>query len=910
LWRRLGYIAARIMQSCLAKIELIVKIYLTIVVVLIIYNMFPGESHFSIALRDILTVDQAKGRQTEGPMDISGYSSKAKIAIKSAREIAVSMHHPEISCEHLLLSILRQEDGAVKGILNQADKSSAYIESLVEDKLSKIAPRFDVPPKAVASPSLQSVLILASEEKNRLSDSSLEPEHLFLALMDEGSALSAELKNKIDLRKNEIYQAISELRVLENITTPETKEREVPTTINYCMDLIELARAGELDPVVGRDQEIVQVIQILSRRRKNNPVLVGGAGVGKTAIVEGLAQRIADGKVTKSMADVKILSLDLGSLVAGAKYKGEFEERFKNLIGDIVKSNGKIILFMDELHTIVGAGNPAGSMDAANLIKPALARGNLKVIGATTEEEYTKSIEKDKALDRRFQKILVEEPGYEVAVSILTGIKEKYEKHHNVTFSGESLPAAVRFSQRYLRDRFLPDKALDLLDESAARFRVNYDITAEKVNQISSEIDQMEKRLKSTRGEESPTGEVQIDEVATAVEKLHSDSRTLVEPWLHRPGFSDFYPTAPERTDITGEKNMRDLTQDFKRKTEAFRQIKEFFQQMKSELKEEDVALVASLRTGIPIAKMLTEEKGKLLNMESILERRVVGQRKAIDSISNAVRKSRAGLKKPQRPIGSFLFLGPTGTGKTELAKALAEFLFDDERSIVRLDMSEYMEKHSVAKIIGAPPGYVGYEEGGALTESVRRKPYSVLLFDEIEKAHPDVFNILLQVMDEGRLTDNQRRTVDFSNCLIILTSNYGAEFILNKDEKKDEIENQEVMELLQEKFKPELLNRLTEIIIFHTLGKEQIEKIVDLQFKEVEKLLSDRNIKVSLTPEARMKLASDGYSFEMGARPVQRLIDQEILNPLSINLIEGDYREGDLINVYLQEGKLAFRKN
>ena len=843
-------------------------------------------------------------------MDISDYSSKAKAVIKSAREIAISMHHPEISCEHLLLSILRQEDGTVKGILNQAEKSSAYIESLVEDKLSKIPGRFDSRPTAVAAPSLQSVLILANEEKNRLSDTFLEPEHLFLALMDEGSALSADLKNKIDLRKNEIYKAISELSVLENITTPEVVEKEVPSTINYCLDLIELARAGELDPVVGRDQEIVQLIQILSRRRKNNPVLIGGAGVGKTAIVEGLAQKIADGQVTSNLTDVKIFSLDLGSLVAGAKYKGEFEERFKNLLSDIVKSNGKIILFIDELHTIVGAGNPAGSMDAANLIKPALARGNLKVIGATTEEEYTKSVEKDKALERRFQRILVEEPDYQVAVFILAGIKEKYEQHHNVSFSDDSIPAAVRFSQRYLRDRLLPDKALDLLDESAARFRVNHDITAEKMERMNSKIEQMETKLRIIRSDESPSDDLRAEEIEDAIRKLESENKALIEPWLHRANFSSLNLSVGENTVETYERKPEDLFPDFNRQVELFRRIKESFIHMGNQLREEDVALVASVRTGIPVAKMLAEEKEKLLSMESILERRVVGQRKAIDSISNAVRKSRAGLKKPQRPIGSFLFLGPTGTGKTELAKALAEFLFDDERNIVRLDMSEYMEKHSVAKIIGAPPGYVGYEEGGALTESVRRKPYSVLLFDEIEKAHPDVFNILLQVMDEGRLTDSQRRTVDFSNSLIILTSNFGAEFILNKDERKEEIVNEEVLELLQEKFKPELLNRLTEIIIFHTLGLEQIVKIVDLQFLEVAKLLADRNIKISLTPEARLKLANEGYSFEMGARPVQRLIDKEILNPLSVNLIEGDYREGDLINVYLQEGKFAFRKN
>lgn len=830
--------------------------------------------------------------------------------IKIARELAVSMHHPEISCEHLLLSILRQEDGAVKGILNHTEKSSAYIESLVEDKLSGVPQRFDTPPRAVASPSLQSILILASGEKVRLNDSFLEPEHLFLALMDEGSALGAELKNKIVLRKNEIYQAISELRVLEHITTPEVVEKEVPTTVNYCLDLTELARSGELDPVIARDKEIIQLVQVLSRRRKNNPVLVGGAGVGKTAIAEGLAQKIADGKVTKGLADVKIFALDLGSLVAGAKYKGEFEERFKNLISEIVKSNGKIILFIDEIHTMVGAGNPAGSMDAANLMKPALARGNLRVIGATTEEEYTKSIEKDKALDRRFQKILIEEPDYESAILILEGIREKYEKHHNVSYSRPSLLSAVKFSQRYIGDRFLPDKALDLMDESAARFRVHHDITVEKMAHLASEIDRITKKLSSLREDKSKATEEQLEELSATIEKLSSENKALAEPWLHRIGIFVRSESTQEKMGEIKEKTLESLIQDFENEVETFNRIKESLQQMSNELREEDVALVTSTRTGIPIAKMLTEEKNKLLDMESILERRVVGQRKAIDSVSNAVRKSRAGLKKPHRPIGSFLFLGPTGTGKTELAKALAEFLFDDERSIVRLDMSEYMEKHSVAKIIGAPPGYVGYEEGGALTESVRRKPYSVLLFDEIEKAHPDVFNILLQVMDEGRLTDSQRRTVDFSNCLVILTSNYGAEFILNKDEKEEEIENEEVLELLQSKFKPELLNRLTEIIIFHTLGLEQIEKIVDLQFMEVQKLLSDRNIKVCLAPEAKTKLAKEGFSFEMGARPVQRLIDKEILNPLSVNLIDGDYQDGDLIEIYLEEEKFAFRKN
>jgi len=841
-------------------------------------------------------------------MDISDYSQRTKAAIRNARELASSMQHPEINCEHLLLSIMRQEDGPVRGILNHLEKSTGYIESLVEDKLSRVPKRYDITGKAAASPSFQSILIRAAEEQKRLNDSLLEPEHLLLALLDDGSALSAELKNKVDIRKSEVYQAMSELRVLEHITTPEA-EKEVPATINYCLDLTELARSGELDPVIARDKEIIQLIQILSRRRKNNPVVVGGAGVGKTAIVEGLAQKIADGEVTKSLVDVKIFSLDLGSLVAGAKYKGEFEERFKNLIGEMVRSQGKVILFIDEVHTIVGAGNPAGSMDAANMIKPALARGDIRVIGATTEEEYIRSIEKDKALDRRFQKILVEEPDFDVAVSILEGLKEKYEEHHNVSFSHESLVASVKFSQRYLGGRFLPDKALDLMDESAARFRVHYDITSEKINSLISEMDDVEKELNSLQDDKPGGDNEQIEKLSLRIEKVSEENRALIEPWLHLSGFSGGSAATETRKEDTARKTLKQLIRRFEEENGAFRRAQEVFQKMSCVLKPEDVGLVTSTRTGIPVAKMLTGEKEKLLSMESMLEKRVVGQRRAIDSVSNAVRKSRAGLKKPHRPIGSFLFLGPTGTGKTELVKALAEFLFDDESSIVRLDMSEYMEKHSVAKIIGAPPGYVGYEEGGALTESVRRKPYSVLLFDEIEKAHPDVFNILLQVMDEGRLTDSQRRTVDFSNCLVILTSNYGAEYILNKDQKKEEIENQEVLEFLQAKFKPEFLNRLTEVIIFHTLGVEQIKMIVDLQFMEVERLLLDRNVRISLTPEARSKLAKEGYSFEMGARPVQRLIDKEILNPLSVSLINQAYREGDLINISVKDNKFVFEK-
>ena len=840
-------------------------------------------------------------------MDISTYSQKAKSAVRNARELATSMQHPEINCEHLLLSILRQEDGAVKSILNHLEKSSGYIESLIDDKLAKVQKRYDLAGKAAASPSFQSVLIRAAEEQKRLSDGLLEPEHLLLALLDEGSALDAELKNKIDLRKNEIYQAMSELRVLEHITTPEA-EKEVPTTISYCLDLTELAKSGELDPVIARDKEIIQLIQILSRRRKNNPVLVGGAGVGKTAIVEGLAQQIADGRVTKSLAQVKILSLDLGSLVAGAKYKGEFEERFKNLIGEMIKSQGQVILFIDEIHTIVGAGNPAGSMDAANMIKPALARGDIRVVGATTEEEYTKFIEKDKALDRRFQKILVEEPDFDVAVSILEGLKEKYEKHHEVSFSDESIVASVRFSQRYLGGRFLPDKALDLMDESAARFRVHYDVTSERIDSLAAEVEGIERELSSLQSKGSAGDKEEVGKLNSRIDEVAEKNRALIEPWLHLSSFSGGSSAVGAKREET-VRTLKQLTRKLEKESGAFQRARKVLQEMICELKKEDVGLVASVRTGIPISKMLAGEKEKLLNMESVLEKRVVGQRRAIDSVSNAVRKSRAGLKKPHRPIGSFLFLGPTGTGKTELVKGLAEFLFDDETSIVRLDMSEYMEKHSVAKIIGAPPGYVGYEEGGALTESVRRKPYSVLLFDEIEKAHPDVFNILLQVMDEGRLTDSQRRTVDFSNCLIILTSNYGAEYILNKDQKEEEIDNQEVMEFLQAKFKPELLNRLTEVIIFHTLGVEQIKKIVDLQFAEVEKLLSDRKVRISLTAEARSKLAEEGYSFEMGARPVQRLIDKEILNPLSVSLIDGAYKEGDLINISVEDKKFVFQK-
>jgi ATP-dependent Clp protease ATP-binding subunit ClpB len=650
--------------------------------------------------------------------------------------------------------------------------------------------------------------------------------------------------------------------------------------------MTEQASEGIMDPVIGRDEKIFEIIQILSRRRKNNPLLIGGPGVGKTAIAEGLAQKIANGNVPKSLKGKRILNLDLAEIVAGAKYKGEFEERFKEVIREVKNSQGNIILFIDEIHCLVGAGNPQGSMDAANLFKPALARGEVRTIGSTTREEYSKVIQKDKALERRFQTVSVEEPHITCAIEILEGLKKQYADHHGVSISIHAIEAAVKYSNRYITGRLLPDKAIDLMDSAASVFAVEYEELGKKLSEMTLQLNEVEKALDSSKDPKNLEGEIQ---------NIQSNLNTLVDRWTYRKGWDDL------SNNHSNLKNVLPITAKFKTLyllRRDFDAVKKQYEEMNREIGEDEIAKVVSGRTGIPLSKMQKDEKERLLSFESHLARRVIGQDKAISAVAKAVRKSRAGLKKPHQPIGSFLFLGPTGTGKTELAKTLAENLFDDEKNMIRMDMTEFMEKHTVAKLIGAPPGYVGYEAGGALTEAVRFKPYSVVLFDEIEKAHPDVFNILLQLLDDGRLTDGQNRTVDFSNTLVILTSNFGGSFIVEKDRKKERISREDIQTLLLTKFRPELINRLSDIIIFHTLNPDNISKIIDIQLSNLQKILNERGIKITLSLEAREKMVTEGYDFELGARPLQRLIDQKILDPLSVKIITEEVHEEDEVQI------------
>ena len=799
-------------------------------------------------------------------MNLSQLSQESKIFIKTSQDIARSKMHPEILPEHLFLALVRSSDGIVSSLLENVSRTRAFLESLLEEELEGY-PRVETLPEEVrASPALQNTFVLAADEQENLQDSFLSPEHLFLALLEEDGGLEEDLLKKINLKKSELYKVLGELRSFAGITTPSgEKPTASASLLRYCVDMTSQAGEGLMDPVIGRDDKITEAIQILSRRRKNNPVFIGGPGVGKTAIVEGLAQRIAEGEVPKSLKGKRILNLDLGELVAGAKYKGEFEERLKGVIQEVKNSQGNIILFIDEIHGLVGAGNPQGSMDAANLLKPALSRGEVRTIGSTTQEEYTKYIQKDKALERRFQAVAVEEPSIPESVKILEGLRQRYEEHHGVSISKEAIEASVKFSHRYITNRLLPDKAINLMDAAAAGFSVEHENLSETLTSLTDRISAQDKK-----------------------EEIQNSLEALIYRWTYRKGWEGVKEEVQTRR---GE--------DLRKKLEL---IKKRFEEMKREIGEDEIAKVVSQMTGIPLAKMRMEEKEKLLQMETHLKRRVVGQDRAIEAISKAVRKSRAGLKKPNQPIGSFIFLGPTGTGKTELAKTLAEFLFDDEKNMVRIDMTEYMEKHTVARLIGAPPGYVGYEEGGALTEAIRFKPYSVVLFDEIEKAHPDVFNILLQLLDDGRLTDGQNRTVDFSNTLVILTSNFGGPFIVEKDRKGEEITREDIQNILLQKFRPELINRLSEIILFHTLTPEVISKIIDIQLSYVQKLLDEKKIRITLSEDARKKLVEEGYDFELGARPLQRLIDRKILDPLSAKIIAEEVHLDDTVQVDVKE--------
>lgn len=852
-------------------------------------------------------------------MDIEKYTDRSKGFIQSAQSLALRENHQRLTPEHLLKVLLDDKEGLASGLIAKAGGDASVARQGIEAVMAKL-PQVTGSGAGQVSLSPELARVFASAEKlaDKAGDSFVTAERLLLALALEKGTESAKILSNAKVTPNSLNEAINDLR--KGRTADSSGAEASYDALNkYARDLTEAAKKGKLDPVIGRDEEIRRTIQVLSRRTKNNPVLIGEPGVGKTAIIEGLALRIVNGDVPESLKDKKLMSLDLGQLIAGAKYRGEFEERLKAVLSEISATDGEIILFIDELHTLVGAGAAEGSMDASNLLKPALARGELHCVGATTLDEYRKYIEKDAALARRFQSVFVSEPTVEDTISILRGLKEKYEVHHGVQISDSALVAAATLSNRYITDRFLPDKAIDLMDEAASRRRMEVDSKPEEVDELDRKILQMKIEASALEKETDKASKERLEKLKTELIELEKQSADLTESWQMEKEKLNRAQSVKEQLDAARNELANVQRQgNLQRAGElAYGAIPELEKQLeeaeeaegssivRDSVKEEDIAGVVSRWTGIPVDKMLSGEREKLLNMEEELRKRVVGQEEALVAVSNAVRRSRAGLQDPNQPIGSFLFLGPTGVGKTELTKALAGFLFDDEHALLRVDMSEFMEKHSVARLIGAPPGYVGYDQGGVITEAVRRRPYQVILFDEIEKAHPDVFNVLLQVLDDGRLTDGQGRTVDFKNTLIILTSNLGSEHMASGDDVDDELVRHKVMETVRASFRPEFLNRLDEQIIFHRLTRDNMNDIVDIQLEHLQTLLADRRIDLDLDPSAYEWIANRGYDPIYGARPLKRVIQRYLQNPLASLILEGNIEDGAKVKVTAGEDGL-----
>ncbi|MEW6321136.1 MAG: ATP-dependent chaperone ClpB [Acidobacteriota bacterium] len=865
-------------------------------------------------------------------MNLNKFTEKAQEAILASPQLAHEMNHPDVEPEHLLVALVEQQDGVVPAVLRKLGVDAPGLAAALRDGLAKRAKAYGGAEPHL-SPRLRVVIDAAQADAKAMQDEFVSTEHLLLGILAEpGASAAAEALRQRGLTRERVLEGLTGIRGTQRVTDPNP-EQKYQALERYGRDLTELARRGKLDPVIGRDEEVRRVIQVLARRTKNNPVLIGEPGVGKTAIVEGLAQRIVRGDVPEGLKDKRIVALDMGALVAGAKYRGEFEDRLKAVLKEVTDAEGAIVLFIDELHTVVGAGAAEGAIDASNMLKPMLARGELHTIGATTLDEYRKHIEKDAALERRFQPVLVGEPTVEDTISILRGLRERYEIHHGVRFKDSALVAAAVLSNRYIADRFLPDKAIDLMDEAASRLRMEIDSMPAELDEIERRVMQLEIEREALRKETDKASVERLAKLEKELADLKEEGNRLRAHWeQEKQAIQRGRQLKEQLEQVRLEIDRAQRAGDYARASELqygrlpalekeiadeearLASLQQAQRMLKEEVDEEDIAEVVAKWTGIPVSRLMEGEIQKLLKMEDRLHRRVVGQDEAINAVANAIRRARAGLQDPNRPLGSFVFLGPTGVGKTELARALAEFLFDDEQAMVRVDMSEYQEKHTVSRLIGAPPGYVGYEEAGQLTEAVRRRPYAVVLLDEIEKAHPEVLNVMLQLLDDGRLTDGKGRTVDFKNTVVIMTSNLGSQYIAEaagrgRAELTEDVRRR-VTEALRQHFRPEFINRIDEIIFFHALTEAHIKSIIDIQVRQLLRRLEDRKIHVTLTERAADLIAREGYDPMYGARPLKRTLQRRVLDPLAMRVLEGEFGEGDRVIIDAADGVLTFAKS